>query len=111
FREFFQSFEVVKSGSRNAERSLEKLDPPSREARLLGLEVKVVLSAARRLRYLRTIPLYSPPRYSHRGSSIKLGCLVALQLRVTVVSTHVPLLTRSARLGSIQPVPPRICAA
>ncbi|XP_011053603.1 PREDICTED: uncharacterized protein LOC105145595 [Acromyrmex echinatior] len=103
FGEFFQSFEVIKSGSRNPKiildnlaenyalrckkrkcrqeivsadiivtcnsspscvlerkRSLEKLDPPSREARLLGPEVKVVLNAARRLRYLCTIPLYSP---------------------------------------------------
>lgn len=54
---------------------------------------------ARRLRYSRTIPLYSL-RYSHRGSSIKVGCLVALRLRATVVSTHVPLLTL-ARLGLV----------
>lgn len=73
-------------------KSLEKLDTPCGEAGPGARSESRFERSRHRLVDFATRAQYhsNSLRYSHRGSSIKLGCLVALRLRATVVSPAVP---------------------
>jgi len=80
---------------------LEKLEPPSREAGPRDRSESHFERSRHRLVDFATRAQYHYSlRYSHRGSSIKVGCLVALRLRTIVVSRVAPYSLDSARLIS-----------